>query len=114
MHDLDSPGGADALVRPAARQRGFAAWADVGVRPSEAIPQSLRIVRRAHRDKLGAVTLDLFGEKVDVAARREANDAELVGESVDDVERAAPDGTGAAEDGDRAQGQPCMIFSVRN
>ncbi|HEX7190547.1 MAG TPA: glycosyltransferase family 39 protein, partial [Thermoanaerobaculia bacterium] len=27
-------GGADALVRPAARPRGFAAWADEGVRPS--------------------------------------------------------------------------------
>ena len=74
--------------------------------------QPLRVLRRPHRDELGAVALDLLDEEVDVAARREPGDPKLLGEGVDDVERAATDGAGAAEDGDRAHGQPCMIFSV--
>ena len=44
----------------------------------------------------GAIPLDLLREQIEIAARREPDHAQLVRKRVDDGERRAPDGTGAA------------------
>ena len=66
--------------------------------------QRLDVRGAAHGDQLRRVALDLLREKLDVAARGEADHAQRVGESVNDGESASADRTGGAEDGDVSHG----------
>ena len=78
--------------------RSAASCTPVGAKPIE------RLARR-HRDDARPVARDLLAEQLGILAGREADDRQAIGMRVDDGQRALPDRSGRAEDGDAFHAQ---------
>ena len=100
-------------VRPGVRGDLVQAFAPVTIRTAWPVGelrfQPRRLLRPGDRDELGLVRDDLGREPLDGAARREGDDAESVGERLDDVEGGSADGARRAEDGDAFHDEPRII-----
>ena len=69
--------------------------------------QRLGLFGSGDRDELWTMPVDLSGETIDVATGRQCHDLETIGERLDHLERAAPDRSGRAKNGQLLHTIPC-------